>query len=128
LKSLRGRDRFELDIRAKCESAGAETRVVEKVIAFLKSKGMIDDVRLALDLAAKLSKVIAWGRERIAADLHCRGASEEDIQSAIGTLPPDVDSARRFFAKREGSKKAKIGRQLSAAGYSAETIRELLEE
>jgi len=126
LKYLRGRDGFEAQVRAKCRAAGASEGAIAAVIAFLSEKKVIDDMRVAGSLAEKLSLEKAWAKERIRADLECRGASPESVDLALEPLPPDSETARRFVEKHRAVEAQNVARRMSAAGYDAETIRAMV--
>ncbi|MBA3726316.1 MAG: RecX family transcriptional regulator, partial [Armatimonadetes bacterium] len=98
----------------------------DEAITFLSEKKVIDDVRVAGLLAERLCRDKAWAKERICADLDCRGASPESIEHALQRLPPDADSAQRFLQKHRGAEVQQLSRRLAAAGYDAEIIRACL--
>ncbi|MCH8275129.1 MAG: regulatory protein RecX [Armatimonadetes bacterium] len=122
LKMLRARDRFEAEIRAKCGEKECDEAAVEKAVAFLRSKGMLHDFRLAAHLAERWTEEKCWGPLRVRAELERRDAPAEAIEDALASLPDETETARRFAARAKSQKPETLARRLSAAGFSEECV------
>jgi SOS response regulatory protein OraA/RecX len=118
LHMLRGRDRFESEIRA---GVTARAEVLDQAIEYLRSRKFLNDFRTARNLAFKWSHAKSWSKGRIAHELNKRGAADDAIAEAVAALPEDEAVAGRLarYSRLEGRK---LARKLSAAGFDEETI------
>jgi SOS response regulatory protein OraA/RecX len=121
LKLLRGRDRFEAEIREECRNIGCATEVVDQVVAFLSEKRMLNDERLAIAVARNISYKKLLSRERIAAQLALRGAPIDAIDAAVATLPEDQYVAERLWKITKGDTSKRL-RKLSSNGFDDDVI------
>ena len=125
LKNLRGRDRFESEVRATCVDAGCEDEAIEQALDYLRQKRIIDDVRLTRNEADRLARRKLWPRARISAVLEARGAPVEAIEIAIDTLPSETDIAILWVKKFKGDK-TRMGTRLRAAGFDEDAVEEVV--
>ncbi|MBA3727388.1 MAG: RecX family transcriptional regulator [Armatimonadetes bacterium] len=127
LKNLRGRDRFQEEVRATCIDAGCEDEAIEQALEYLRQKRIIDDVRLTRNEAARLARRKLWPRARISAVLEARGAPPEAIETALDTLPTEAAIAVLWAKKFKGDK-LRLGTRLRAAGFDEDAVEEVVNQ
>lgn len=123
LKLLRARDRFESEVRGRLTAASSPASEIEEAITALRALGFIDDERLAVHTAERLSTEKLWSRDRIRIHLEELGAPTTD---AIAMLPGDRETAL-ILAKKCRKQGPALARRLSSAGFDGETVRAILE-
>jgi SOS response regulatory protein OraA/RecX len=115
LQMLRVRDRFEAEIRTRCDLEGFPS---DEALEWLRSRRLVDDFRVARDFAQKACRNKLWAHGRIRAEIVRRSDSEEAADAAVAGLPPEIDTARRLIRKL-GSVNP---RKLANAGFDEDTI------
>ena len=131
LKYLRGRDRFEAEVRAKCLAAGCTPGAVEKAIHFLKDKNLIDDFSRASAIADKLANEKLQGPLKIRKTLKDRFAAHEAIEAALESIPAEKELLERLAEKlkRRGiTDRNAAARRMLAAGFSGDSVRQMFGE
>jgi SOS response regulatory protein OraA/RecX len=123
LKLLKARDRFESEVRGTLTAASSPTSEIDEAISALRDLGFLNDERLAVRTAERLSQEKLWPTERIRTHLESLGAPTE---AALANLPDDLDTARRLVKKRRKTGAA-LARSLSSAGFDAEIVRAIVE-
>lgn len=126
LKMLRARDRFEAEIRARCASEGCSDEEIELALDALRLRRFVDDKRVAKNVAYQLTQKKAWPPARIEAELRGRGASEEAVEHALRSLPPEEQTVSRFARMQKATGSA-LARKLYAFGFSEDAIVAFLE-
>jgi regulatory protein len=120
-------------VREGLERKGFPPAEIQGVIEALKEEKLLDDARLAQDLAYAKVPSKSWGRERVRNELLKRGISMEDIAEAIQQVYsdyPEEDLALRAGRAKwkstlgRGSLKARqrVGSYLQRQGFPFETI------
>lgn len=131
---LARRPHFRRELEAKLSRRSYDREVIESVLERLSSQGYLDDVDCARRLAAGALRRRGYGPRRARAELERRGASPEAVEEALAESfgEGDLELARRVAAAwrarsrdREG---AALARHLDRKGFTAETIRTVLEE
>jgi regulatory protein len=108
--------------------------MVSTVVARMREKRYLDDLRYALEFARVHANSRRQGRFRITRELRTRGVSDQDIETALGAIFADTDEAtlvrarlKRYLAHLRGPlgqrKVASLHRSLLRAGFSSEVIR-----
>jgi SOS response regulatory protein OraA/RecX len=123
LKLLKARDRFESEVRGTLTAASSPTSEIDEAISALRELGFLNDERLAIHVAERLSRQKLWPKERIRIHLEELGAPTE---VALATLPDDREVAMRLASKRRKTGAA-LARSLSSAGFDAEIVRAIVE-
>jgi SOS response regulatory protein OraA/RecX len=123
LKLLKARDRFESEVRGNLTAASSPTSEIDEAISALRALGFLNDERLAVATALRLSRQKLWPKERIRIHLEELGAP---TGAALADLPEDLEVAQRL-AKKRGRTGAALARSLSSAGFDEETVRAIVE-
>lgn len=121
LHLLRGRDRFEAEIREECRKSGYENRDIDNAIEFLREKRMLNEMRLASTVAGDLSYKRMLSKERIRVQLALRGAPDDAIEAALGRLPDDSTVAERLWKSTKGETPKRL-RKLYVNGFDDDVI------
>lgn len=121
LKLLRGRDRFEEEIRGACVEIDCTAKATEDAIEYLRGKRFLDDTRLARNEADRLARRKFWPKQRISAYLAQRGANADAIEAALAVLPPEAQTASLWLKKCKGAA-GREATKLRAAGFDDETV------
>ncbi len=122
-------------LERRCE----DIELVKTVMARLKSAGLIDDARYAMQFARHRAESRKQGKFRIARDLRARGVPDRHIEAAIEEAAQQTDESvlvrqrierklRSFRGpltekKVDDKKLASLYRSLLRAGFSADAIR-----
>ena len=131
LAKLRGRGRFEGEIRHALESKGYEASA-DWVCEWLRERRIIDDPSLAKRLAESRTGKRAIGNERIRAELMKRGAPEETVERVLAAERTE-DRTKDMLAVLSGrfrasDARAKGARFLLSRGFGAEEIEGALDQ
>jgi len=129
LKKLRTKDRFEAEVRLFLTEF--PTDVVDRVISFLKDRKIIDDRKTIINLVERYSGKRAIGLEKLRAELTERGAPEETIFAATGSLLEGerqrmLDALTAKFSPTDDVR-AKAARFLYSRGFAEEEIEAVLD-
>jgi SOS response regulatory protein OraA/RecX len=92
LKKLSASDRFEAEIRSALGEHDSET--VDRVIATLKQRRILDDARTARAIVDRRSGRRAIGPEKLRAEFLARGAPEEVVDECLSALSEDDRTER----------------------------------
>jgi regulatory protein len=114
----------------RCE----DESLVKKVMARLKTAGLIDDARYAAQFARHRTEGRKQGKFRVARDLRARGVPDRHIEAALEEVAKVTDEAalvrqritrkrRSFRGEIDDKKLASLYRSLLRAGFSADIIR-----
>ncbi len=129
LRKLKTKDRFEAEIRGSLAEFPAP--VVDRVIAFLKGRRIIDDSKSIVNLVERHSGKRAISLERLRAELIERGAPEETIGAALADIGGDerrrmLEALAGKFSPAGGSR-AKAARFLWSRGFAEDDIEVVLD-
>jgi len=127
------RRRTAHEVRVGLEKRGFLSPEIEEVIERLIEERLLDDAKLAQDLAFSKVPHKLWGRDRIRQELISRGVSIERVAEAIAQVYsefPEEDLALRAARKKWRSVLArdslrareKVGSYLQRQGFAFETI------
>jgi regulatory protein len=123
VRALAHRDLTAQEIAGKLARRGASETEVEGALGRLERAGYVDDGRFALDRARALA-----GRGRgdaaIRADLEARGVDPDLLESALASLEPEADRARRTAEALGGGLRA--ARALARNGFSEQSLERAL--
>ena len=114
----------------RCE----DESLVKRVMARLKTAGLIDDARYAKQFALQRTEGRKQGKFRVARDLRARGVPDRHIEAALEEVAKVTDEAalvrqrikrklRSFHGEIDDKKLASLYRSLLRAGFSADIIR-----
>jgi len=114
----------------RCE----DESLVKRVMARLKTAGLIDDARYATQFARHRTEGRKQGKFRVARDLRARGVPDRHIEAALEEVAKVTDEAalvrqrikrklRSFHGEIDDKKLASLYRSLLRAGFSADIIR-----
>ena len=133
VRLLAGRDRTEHEVASHLAAAGHPPAAIAPVLAELRSRGWLDDARLARELAARSGA----GRERVLADLERRGVPRATAAAAWSDLVDEGAIAPHERLRREVERRvrgpldrrgaARVYNALLRAGFDPEAIRAALE-
>ena len=126
--ALNARERTEQELRAFLERRGAESDVIDDVVAAIAAEGLIDDAGYAMRFAEDRRLLDRWGNERIARDLERRGVERELVEQALAGHDRDDELGvavdlldRRFPMPFDGDRERdKAWRMLVRRGYEPE--------
>jgi len=121
LHMLRGRDRFEAEIRQECSKAGIKEEHIDAAVEFLREKRMLNEMRLASASAGDLSYKRMLSKERIRVQLALRGAPGDAIDAALARLPDDSVVAERLWKSTKGETPKRL-RKLYVNGFDDDVI------
>jgi regulatory protein len=114
----------------RCE----ENSLIDKVMARLKSAGLIDDARYAKQFARQRTETRKQGKYRVARDLRARGIPDRHIDGALEEVAQTTDEGamvrqrierklRSFRGEIDDKKLASLYRSLLRSGFSGDVIR-----
>lgn len=133
VKLLAGRAYGEQELRRRLAGKSFDPDTIDKVIANLLRRRYLDDTALCQSLFAKDQSTGKYGLNAIVARLKQRGFSSPVIQETIKDYDPSQgfqaasDLVDRRFARRSATDAAKIGRFLTARGFSSAIVIKILE-
>ena len=126
-----GAEQCSADIRAKILRQGFSTETAEKMIAYLKENGYLDDARYSRAYASDKVRFSGWGRMKVRVGLRAKGLSDQDIAHALESISPeDYREALRkaMAAKARGldlsdvKNRQKLYRHLASRGFESQLI------
>jgi regulatory protein len=131
------RDRTAHEIRERLGEKGFDRTLVERVVAFLKNKGFLDDRAFALKWIDDIQASRPMGRLRIEHELKKRRVADRIIEEVCGLRVPleaERELAERAAEKRlralSGHPREETMRKLEAflrsRGFDFDIIRELM--
>ena len=117
----------------RCE----DKSLIDKVMARLRSAGLVDDARYAKQFARQRTEGRKQGKFRVARDLRARGVPDRHIEAALEETAQQTDEnamvrqrierkLRSFRGEINDRKLASLYRSLLRAGFSADVIRRQL--
>jgi regulatory protein len=136
LLSYRARSVYELTERLK--SKGFTPAEIDSTVEYLKEADYLNDEKFASELVATRIRNKAWGKGKIAADLHKRGLPKETADRALARLNDEEEAATAKEALRKWCKRTHASpplvdlelkrayRHLQARGFSASIIMPLI--
>ena len=134
IKILTRRAHSVYEMRTALERRCEDDSLVKRVLARLKTAGLLDDARYAKQFARQRTESRKQGKFRIARDLRARGVPDRHIDAALEETAKTTDEAatvrqrinRKLRASRgemDDRKLASIYRSLLRAGFSADVVR-----
>ena len=118
LGALRHRDRTSHELDRRLAERGFDEPAREAALDTLRRTGLLDDGRYALNRATALAARCA-GDELIRHDLLGAGVDPEAVETALASLEPEVERARRIVERRGPG--PRTARYLRGRGYSYES-------
>jgi regulatory protein len=109
--------------------------LMELVIRRLKDQGYLNDARYAATFSSYRKENEKFGRRRVITDLKVKGVHGEVIEKAVASVYDEVDDekqAREYLHRKrlrkpeDNRQAARIFRNLSRAGFAAQTIFRIL--
>jgi SOS response regulatory protein OraA/RecX len=132
LERLRRSDALEAEIRASLERNGFESAIVERVVAYLRERRLINDIKTIDNLVVTKTGKRAAGIEKLRSELVRRGAPEELIEERLAQVSADsqAEGMRSVLAARfkQTDSRAKGARLLLSRGFSEDEIGSALDE
>lgn len=134
IKILRRRAHSLHEMKQALERRCRDESLVKKVMARLKSAGLIDDARYASQFARQRTEGRKQGQFRVARDLRARGVPDRHIQAALEEVAHVTDEAalvRQRIERKLRSRRGEINKKelaslygsLLRAGFSADIVR-----
>ncbi len=132
LERLRRSDALEAEIRSGLERNGFESAIVERVVAYLRERRLINDVKTIDNLLVTKTGKRAAGIEKLRSELTRRGAPQELIEERLSQVSADsqAEGMRSVLASRfkRTDPRAKGARLLLSRGFSEDEIGSALDE
>jgi len=124
------------DIRLKLHSWGVAERDTEKILAGLIKENFINESRYALAFVKDKFRYNKWGKVKIRANLKMKKIPAEIINSALGSIDPDlygktleellVAHRRSVKGKNQYDIKGKLLRYGLSKGFESELLYDIL--
>lgn len=133
LRLLEFRSHSEAELAKKLFRAGARREDMERLIAYLREYGLLDDKEYAGRLAKDLVNLKKFGHFRVRAELKNRGISDEYINEAMAELEgEETDMLLPLVEKKLGGNFErknieKAVRYFSYRGYSYDNIKQCID-
>jgi regulatory protein len=136
LRLLGYRPRTEYEMRSRLAEYGYEEDCIENVIARLLEKKYLDDRQFAEDWVENRSTFRPRGRRLLTMELRQKQVSENQIRTALETIPEDAilvrQAAEKYCTKLKGLDKQSFKRKLygflARKGFNYDDIKPILEE
>ena len=132
MERLRRSDALEAEIRASLERNGFESAIVERVVAYLRERRLINDIKTIDNLVVTKTGKRAAGIEKLRSELVRRGAPEELIEERLAQVSADsqAEGMRSVLAARftRTDPRVKGARLLLSRGFSEDEIGGALDE
>ncbi len=96
LRLLEFRSHSERELSDKLKRAGANDEDIEKILAFCRNYGFVNDGEYARKKALDLKNLKKYGKRRIYRELQVRGISKEDIENALSQIE-DGEEAEELY-------------------------------
>ena len=101
LRLLEFRSHSEKELSDKLKRAGANAEDIEKILDFCREYGFVNDERYAKGRAKDLKNLKKYGRNRIVQELHSKGISRENIETALYELEDDEEDILYPLVKKK---------------------------
>jgi regulatory protein len=122
------------DMKRALERRCEDKSLIDKVMARLKSAGLVDDARYAKQFARQRTETRKQGKFRVARDLRARGVPDRHIEGALEEVAQNTDESavvrqridrklRSYRGEIDERKLASMYRSLLRAGFSADVVR-----
>ena len=129
-------ERCHKELRNKLFELGADSELVEQVIAKMIEENFLNEERFAKAFAGGKFRQKQWGKNRIIQELKMRQISPYCIKIALMEIPDDdyMATLRKEVEKRKGLKKNinnryvlhKIAKQLVSKGFESDMVWKVL--
>jgi SOS response regulatory protein OraA/RecX len=123
--ALRHRDHTTATLARRLAARGFAPAERDQTLGILVRAGVVDDERFAHGRAAALARR-GRGDLLIASDLERQGVPAELVESALASLEPEPERARRLLAVHGASRRTV--RRLAASGFGEQTLEGLVAE
>jgi regulatory protein len=134
LGALARRAHSVFEMRTYLERRAADPEVARTVLARLRERRLLDDVRYAMEFARNRVRTRGQGRYRIARELRTRGVSDQNIEAALAETFAETDEAllvRKAIERKmrllrgpfDERRAASLYRSLLRGGFDANLIR-----
>jgi SOS response regulatory protein OraA/RecX len=132
MERLRRSEALEAEVRAGLERNGFQAPTVERVVALLRERRLLNDTKTINSLVEAKSGKRAAGIEKLRFELTRKGAPEELIESRLAEITPDeqaesIRSLLRAKCKPTDSR-AKVARLLLSRGFDEDSVCEAVNE
>lgn len=132
LERLSRSDVFESELRGSLTRNGFQAETVEKVLAALTSRRLLNDSKTINSLIAQRSGKRAAGIEKMRSELIAKGAPEELLEQRLAevTSESQAEGMRELLRAKckPGDVRAKGARLLLSRGFDEDVIGEVLNE
>lgn len=134
VKLLANRSHFRAELERKLETRGYATEEVATALDRLANQGYLDDEKAARAYVEERLRRGEFGKTRLRADLKSKGVKSATITEILKEMVPDDDfemasrEAVRWAGTRRMVEPAAVARRLERRGFSARSIRRVLEE
>jgi SOS response regulatory protein OraA/RecX len=118
-RALRTCDLSARRVADRLERAGTTARVREETLGLLARSGLVDDLRLARDRAARLSDR-GYGNAAIDADLARQGIAPDLREEALAALAPELERVCPILLRRGHG--PRTARYLAARGFGEDAV------
>lgn len=129
-------ERCHKELRNKLFELGADSELVEQVIAKMIEENFLNEERFAKAFAGGKFRQKQWGKNKIIQELKMRQISPYCIKIALMEIPDDdyMATLRKEVEKRKGLKKNinnryvlhKIAKQLVSKGFESDMVWKVL--
>lgn len=129
LRILEFRANSEYELRMKLRRAGALAEDIDEIVEFLLEYRLLDDHAYAERLAADMSSLKKYGRQRIRAELSHRGIQRSIIDDVLDNLECDEEEMLLPLMKKklcgdfDRKSRDRAFRYFAARGYKFDDIR-----
>ena len=132
LRLLARREHTRAELAAKLRASGEEPEEIERLLDDLQNRGWLSEARYVESIVH--ARRARFGAARITQELRRKGVSEDAVKRAAQSLAADeLEAAREVWRRKFGTlpanlaEKARQARFLAARGFSAETVKRVLD-
>jgi regulatory protein len=132
LRLLARREHTRAELAAKLRASGQEPEEIERLLDDLQNRGWLSEARYVESVVH--ARRARFGAVRITQELRRKGVSEDAVKRAAQSLAADeLEAAREVWRRKFGTlpanlaEKARQARFLAARGFSAETVKRVLD-
>lgn len=132
-RALGRRDLSRREVEAELERAGLDDDIVRDELGRLTARGLLDDDRLAVELAERLQQRKGYGRQAVAAELARRRLSPGSIAAALDLVDDEAEleravqlaetQLRRLDGLDQPVAMRRLSGYLARRGYSGSIVR-----